>query len=303
MPDNEQTGATSDDATELFDKVALVGLGLLGGSLAKALRAEGICDEIVGVVRRADTLNEAIHSRVLDSGRVDDLRVCADADLIILCTPVDHIERTLEAVAAVAKPGAIITDVGSIKAGIVAKGEAATKHRSCYFVGSHPMAGAEKAGLGASRAELFRGTSCFVTVTEQTHRPSLARVVALWRALDTRLVMCRPERHDELVGLVSHLPHLIAVALTNAVAATGEDHNLISAVTGSGFMGMTRVAKGDKSVWRPILEENAAAVSTAAKGLAEEWLRLTELLSTGQWDALQQELEHAKKYREFLDKR
>jgi prephenate dehydrogenase len=248
-----------------FSRLAIVGCGLLGGSLGMAARARGLCAEVIGVGRSSETLDEASRLGAITRAATDLKAGVAEADLVVLCTPVRHIISILPAVLAAVKPGAIVTDVGSTKLTIVQKAEELCRGTKALFVGSHPMAGAEKSGIRHAKETLYSGTNCFVTKTAATDLQAFARVCQFWEALDTRVVIARPERHDHLVALVSHLPHLVAVALVRTVQATGEDKNLMKGIVGNGFRDSTRIARSSAEIWDDIWGENAGEMETARR--------------------------------------
>ncbi len=286
-----------------FKNIAVVGVGLLGGSLAMAARDRKLCETVTGIGRSEVSLAEAVQVGAVDRVTTNLEEGVADADLIVLCTPIQSILSMLPRVMAAAKPGAMVTDVGSTKASIVRVGETAAGAHGRLFVGSHPMAGSEKSGVRFARTDLFKDTTCFVTKTERTDLGAFSMVCGLWHALETRTVILRPERHDRLAGLVSHLPHVLAVALVRAVDLSGEDKNLVKGIIGNGFRSTTRVAAGSTQMWEDICADNKAAI---AETEALFHKALEEVLSTMDQDRaadLRDALKSAAEYREFLDQR
>lgn len=284
----------------LFDQIAIYGVGLLGGSLGLAVKEHKLCRKIVGLGRSQPTLDEALHAGAVDTVTTRAKSAISQADLVILCTPVRHIISVLPEVMAMAKPGAVVTDVGSTKTRIVATGEAAQSR--AFFVGSHPMAGSDLSGVRYARPDLYADTNCFITKTPKTDMGAFARMVAFWRALETRPVITRPERHDHLVGLVSHLPHLMAVALVRAIAAYDEDKNLINGIVGNGFRDTTRIAQSSAEMWRDICAENLPEISTA-RDVLERTIGEMVKASGSDGETLRKLLEQASEYREFFDER
>jgi prephenate dehydrogenase len=201
------------------------------------------------------------------------------------------------------KAGAIVTDVGSTKGTIVALGDDEGARRGRTFVGSHPMAGSEKSGVRHAREDLFEDTTCFVTKTPGTDLAAFARVGEFWHALGARLVVLRPERHDELAALASHLPHVVAVALVSAMAASGEDKNLVKGVIGNGFRDTTRIAAGSTDMWDDICSDNSAAIQRAERLMTAVVERIIAAQRAGDSETLRQVLREAAEYREFLDNR
>lgn len=288
--------------TPLFDRIAILGVGLLGGSMGLAAKERKLCREVVGVGRSKASLDEALRIEAIDKGTTDLVRGVADADLIVLCTPVRHIVSILPDIVKAAKPGAIITDVGSTKSSIVSAGEELAASQKKAFVGSHPMAGSEKSGVRHSRADLYTDTTCFVAKTARTEAQAFAIICAFWRALETRIVVMRPERHDNLMGLISHLPHLVAVALVRAVDASGEDKNLIKGIVGNGFRDTTRIAAGNTQMWEDICADNSGEIGKSLlrfRNMLDEIIAASSAGSSG----LSTILDEAGESRAFLDNR
>jgi prephenate dehydrogenase len=289
----------------LFKRITIVGVGLLGGSLGMAARKLELCEEVVGVGRTPQALEEARRLEAIDRFTLEAREAIAESDLVVLCTPVRHIVQVLPEMIAMARPGTIFTDVGSTKASIVRIGEQAAAEAKCFFVGSHPMAGSEKSGVRYSRENLYRESTCFVTKTPATDMKAFARVCSLWEALEARIVIARPERHDQLVASISHLPHLVAVALVRAVEQFSEDKNLIKGIIGNGFRDTTRIACGDTQMWEDICTDNHAQISSSRNALERA---LQDLMSAcgaecNGGEKLRAILDDACEYRSFLDQR
>mgnify|MGYP000679508172 CR=1 FL=1 len=213
-----------------------------------------------------------------------------------------HIVTIIPQVMRAAKHGSIVTDVGSTKGSITAAGESIAPRRGGRFVGSHPMAGSEHSGVRHARANLFSGSTCFVTKTPRTDLASFARICRFWQELDSRVVVVRPDRHDRLVALISHLPHLVAVALVRAVEASGEDRDLIRGIIGNGFRDTTRIAHGHPALWRDIFSDNRPQIERVSQLLRTA---LDELMAgmDAPEERLDPLLEQASQYRGFLDQR
>lgn len=287
----------------LFNRIAVVGVGLLGGSLGLAARDRELCDEVVGIRRSKASIDEAKRIGAIDVGYTTIAQGVREADLVVMCSPVRQIKESLAEVVAAVRPGTIITDVGSTKTTIVAAGEAATEGTGASFVGSHPMAGSEKSGVRYSSATLYDGCTCFVTKTDHTALDAFSKVCALWEALGCRVVISRPARHDELVSLVSHLPHLAAVALVQAVDSFKEDKNLIKGIIGNGFRDMTRLAGGSTELWQDICSENKTCILEMCERFEHKLRELTGTVETSQEQSLQNLLDSARAYREFVQNR
>ncbi|MGB9691348.1 MAG: prephenate dehydrogenase [Candidatus Sumerlaeaceae bacterium] len=284
-----------------FQKLAIYGVGLLGGSIALAARQRQLVDQIIGIGRSAETLMRAQEAGAIDSFSTDPAEGVADADLVILCTPVRHIIESLPVVMAHVKSGALITDVGSTKASIIEAAEKCAPSPG-IFVGSHPMAGSELSGMSNAKADLFENANCFITPTPRMPREAVAKIAAWWQALGCRLAIARPERHDMLVALVSHLPHMVAVALVRAVESFNEDQNLVRGIIGNGFRDTTRIACGSAQMWQDICSENRDEIERACSTFEKAFQQLLAVHASDP-EQLKTEFLSACDYRKKLDER
>lgn len=249
---------------EPLRRIAIVGVGLIGGSLALALRRAGLVSEVVGIGRTQQNLDVALARGIVDRAGTDP-SLARGCELVLLATPGALLAPSAAAIAPHLDPGTIVTDAGSTKAGIVRECTAALGGRA-RFVGAHPIAGTESSGAAAAEADLFRGARCVLTPVERTDADARARVRALWEAVGMDVVEMAPEAHDELLALTSHVPHLLAFALTGAAAAfrtarAGAPDPF--AFAGPSFRDATRVAASSPEMWRDILLGNAPAVRAA----------------------------------------
>jgi prephenate dehydrogenase len=276
-----------------LDRLTILGVGLLGGSIGLACRAAASDVEIIGYAHRPQTLDLAREAGAIDWGYADPGAAVQGADLVILCTPVSLFQNMLRQIAPALKAGAIITDVGSTKRSIVRlAGEILPP--GVHFVGSHPMAGSEKRGVEFARADLFQHAQCLVTPTAQTPAPALESVEAFWRMLGMRIARMTPEDHDRLLGAISHLPHAAAAALV----AMQDDAAL--ELAGKGFLDTTRIAGGDGALWRDILLDNRDNLRAALSALRAQLDTLDQLLEDPAGAALAQWLDRAALRREAL---
>lgn len=257
--------------------LAILGPGLLGGSIALAARARGGY-RVSMWARRPEAVAEVEALGVADFASADIRSVVADAALVVLCVPVGGMPALARQVAEAIPPGAIVTDVGSVKALVCAELGKIFAGRG-RFVGSHPMAGSEQTGIGAARADLFTGAVSIVTPQEASEQDAVATIVKFWEALGSRVLRVAPEEHDRIVALVSHLPHLLAAALVNTVADAS-----LSAFDfcGPGFRDTTRVAAGPPAMWAEILRTNHVAVRAAVEALIEKLREMATLLDRDQ---------------------
>jgi len=257
-----------------FRTVAIVGVGLLGGSLGLALRAQHLARRVVGVARRQATLDRAVALGAIDEGTLDVRAGVAEAELVVLATPVGAMVELARAAADAMPRGALLTDVGSTKAQLVRQLEEVAGSRLRY-VGSHPMAGSEKRGVDEATAGLFDGALCFVTPTPRTDRRALAAVTELWQALGARVRRLDPAEHDRLLALASHLPHLAAAALVNALPPEA------LACGGAGLRDTTRVASGDPRLWADVSLQNRERILDALARFEQQTRTLRRILADG----------------------
>jgi prephenate dehydrogenase len=254
-------------------RLAIVGPGLLGGSIALSARRNGGFH--IGLwARRDDAVAEINALGIADRASSDLDAIVKDADLIVLCIPIGAMPSIARQIAGVISPGAIVTDVGSVKACVVADLEPIFRERA-RFVGSHPMAGSEQAGIRAARADLFDGAVCIVTPGECADAKAVEEIRAFWRELGCRVVELSPAEHDEVVAQISHFPHLLAAALVQSVA---DENPRAFDFSGPGFRDMTRLAGGPPAMWAEILRSNRHAVRKSAEAMIEKLRGIVKLL-------------------------
>ncbi len=279
----------------MIRRLGLVGLGLLGGSVAKAARAHGVADEIVAVGRDRARLEPALRDGAIDRAATDLAEGLRDVDFCVLATPVATLTALLPDVWRAVHSDAVVTDVGSTKAAIVETAERLAAGRPLAFVGSHPMAGSEQAGYRVSRADLFRGATVIITPTERSDWHAVKRVGAFWEALGGRLVTLDPVTHDRATAAISHLPHLVADALVDAVVRM--DPRFLE-VAGRGFKDTTRIAASDPHMWREIFQENRAGLAEALAAFRAALDALERLIAQGDAAAIEAELDRIRRVRE-----
>ncbi|MCB1087363.1 MAG: prephenate dehydrogenase/arogenate dehydrogenase family protein [Verrucomicrobiae bacterium] len=243
-----------------FKRVAVFGPGLLGGSLARAIRqraGDSVAVQVWG--RREEPLRELLAEGSATLASTDPAEAAAGADLVILAMTIGAMRPCLEPVIAAEAlaPGAVVTDVGSVKGPVVAELESLVADAGGYFIGSHPMAGSEQKGLAHASADLFEGAACLITPTEASQEAAVERIDAFWQWLGCRTSRLNPKDHDETVARISHLPHLVAALVVEA--ALRQDPGA-AAYAGGGFRDTTRVASGPADMWTEILLENRDAV-------------------------------------------
>jgi len=278
-------------------RLSVVGLGLLGGSVAKAARAGRLAQEIVGVGRSATSLEPALRQGAVDRITTSLDEGLAGADMVVLATPVATLERQLPEVWRAAEAQALITDVGSTKSGIVRAAEALAGRRPLEFVGSHPMAGSNLAGFAVSRVDLFQGATIILTPTDRTSPDAIKRVTGFWETLGGRVTVMDPATHDRAVAAISHLPHFVVDALVAAVVDM--DPRFLD-VAARGFKDTTRIAASDPVVWREIFQQNRAALGEALGVFRRALASLERVLDSNDNAAIETALERIRKTRADL---
>jgi prephenate dehydrogenase len=281
----------------VIQTLAIVGVGLLGGSVAKAARAATLARTLVGVGRDAARLEGALADGALDRATTDLEAGVRGADFVLLAAPVLAIEALLERVWRAAPDGATLTDVGSTKAGIVRRAEALAAGRPLAFVGSHPMAGSEKSGYGVARADLFEGATVLVTPTDRTEPRAVKAVTGFWEALGARVSALEPEAHDTAVAAISHLPHAVADALMDAVARFAPEALEFAA---RGFKDTTRIAAADPDMWADIFVANRAALGASLGAFRQALAELEGAIARGSREEIRALLARVKAARETL---
>lgn len=280
-----------------WNKVTLLGVGLLGGSLGMALKKRRLAKRVVGFVRREQTITECRRKRALDEAMLDLQAAVKDADLIILCTPLAQMRDLLERALPGIGKGAIITDVGSVKASVVRDLEPLARKAGAHFIGSHPMAGGEKMGVSAARADLFQGAACVVTPTAKSSQSALAKVEQLWRDVGAQPMRMTPKLHDELVARSSHLPHLLAASLAEHVLNPnhGKEQSRLCA---GGFRDTTRIASSSPEMWRDIALTNRANLLRELDKFQKQLARLHRALGKADGKAMEEFFARAKARRD-----
>ncbi|MDP6446845.1 MAG: prephenate dehydrogenase/arogenate dehydrogenase family protein [Pirellulaceae bacterium] len=272
-----------------WKRVTIVGVGLIGGSIGSSLRRLRLADEVIGVGRSLDTLSVAEQLGAITSATTDWASGLAGADVVVVCTPVEHIPDHVRTAAQLA-PQAWITDAGSAKSQIVQ----ALRDQTERYIGSHPLAGSEKTGCGHSRDDLFVDRVAIVTPTDDTPPTLTERASEFWRSLGANVVAMSPSQHDDALAATSHLPHVVASALAAATDRSQLD------LTGTGWRDATRIASGDVEMWRQILTGNQTPVLQAIDRFSEVFNDFREALADGDQARIQQLLEVGKQNRDAV---
>ena len=286
----------------IFRQMTIVGVGLLGGSLGMICKQQGLVETVVGAGRRAENLKTAVALKAIDRYSTDLAEAASGSDLLLLATPVDTFEDAVKTCAPRLSRAAIVTDVGSVKGRLVTRLEALVSD-DIAVVGGHPIAGKEKSGVDAATLDLFRGARCILTPTPRTNPDALAKIRRLWEYTGAQVSEMDPDLHDRVLGAVSHLPHIVAYALVNAVAAIQESQTPeldLQAFSGGGYRDTTRIAASSAEMWRDICLWNRDNLVDQL----DQYLCCLEtfkaLIKSGDGEGLFREIERAKRVRERL---
>ena len=283
----------------------IIGVGLIGGSIGLALKKRNLTEEVVGIGRRQESIDKALSLGAVDRATLDFREGVKDANLAIVATPVEIIPEMVKRMLSHLPQGAIITDVGSTKEQIVKEVDKMLhpkghKPKAVSFVGGHPMAGSEKRGAEAARADLFEKSVCILTPGEESSSGSLDTVRSLWESIGAMVLVMKPEEHDFLVAATSHLPHLVASALVNLVGELKEKDECILSLAASGFKGTTRIASSSPRLWQDICLTNKKNIATMIDRLMDLLGEMKECILKEDKETLLGELERAKALRDQL---
>lgn len=273
-----------------FNKVSIIGVGLIGASFALSLRQNSLCKTIVGFGRSEDNLKRAKERGIIDDYSLDVKKVCEDADLILLSTPVGAFKDIARMIKDTLKQGTLITDVGSVKGRLVHKLESLMPE-GAHYIGSHPIAGSDKSGIDEARADLFKNALCIITPTENSDTDALRKVAILWESMGLKIKFMDPYKHDEIYAAISHLPHVIAFSLVNTI---GDIDSEYIEYAGQGFKDTTRIALSSPELWRDIViynRENLLRFLDVFKGNIE---KIKRLLEKSDAEGIKEEFQRAK---------
>lgn len=275
------------------DCIAIVGVGLIGGSLAAAVKRRGVASRVLGIGRNPERLQGAQSAGLIDAWSTHPA-AAAEAALTVVCTPVDRIAADVRSLWPSVRAGGLVTDAGSTKRQIC-EDLAACRDHNREFVGSHPIAGSHRQGFEAADPELYAGRMCVVTPAENSTASAVEQIEEFWRAVGMRTIRMSPARHDRALAATSHLPHLTAAALANTLEAANRE------LIGTGFRDTTRIAAGDPDLWTAILLSNSADVCTSLDALSQQIAAFRTALGEGNAAALNRLLRQAKTLRDSLD--
>ncbi len=273
-------------------RVAVVGLGQLGGSLARRLK-ELSPISLYAVARREESLRAAIEAEIIEAGSTDPAEILPVVDLAFICLPIPTTVEFVTTNIQHFRTGSIVTDVSSVKGLIVRELRDRLYQHGTYFIGSHPMAGSEKTGFDHSRADLYKDVIVFLTPTPEDEPDAIHLLTEFWREIGALPIELDAERHDGAVSFASHVPHLIASALARTVLSRGDTEANSMACAG-GFQDMTRIASSDTAMWTEVTQANSSAVLAALDAFEEEMAAMRRFVETEDWDGLRGFLDAAR---------
>jgi cyclohexadieny/prephenate dehydrogenase len=274
-------------AQPLFERIAIIGIGLIGSSLARVIRRDNPATHITACARRAETLAAVRRLEIADATTDDPAAAVAGADLVVLATPLSAYAEIAARIAPALKPGAIVTDVGSVKEQAIRDLKPALPV-GVHLVPGHPVAGTEHSGPEAGFAEMFADRWCILTPADDCDPEAVAKVTALWRLAKMKVVTMPAEHHDRVLAMTSHLPHLIAYTIVGTATALGDDlKSEIIAFSAGGFRDFTRIAASDPVMWRDIFLKNREAVLDVLQRFSEDLTALQRAIRRGEGDTLE----------------
>ena len=283
----------------IIERLAIIGVGLIGGSLARALREIGAVKTVVGIGRSRANLEEALSLGICDEITQDAVEGVRGADLVFISVPVCSIPSVVAEIAPYLAPGCVVTDGGSVKKAIVQECEALMLS-GCHFVGGHPIAGTEHSGAAASFASLYHGKRCIVTPTERTDAAALELVSRLWRLAGAVVCCMEPGHHDRIFAEISHLPHVVAYALVHAVGTADVEGENVLSYTAGGFRDFTRIASSDPVMWRDIALMNREALLASIDGFSRSLAELRRRIDGREPEGLAEFFTTAKQFRDGI---
>jgi len=274
------------NAAPSFERIALIGFGLIGGSIARAAREQGLAEEIVTTARSAKTRARVSELGIVDRVVETNAEAVDNADLVILCIPVGACGAVAQEIAPYLKPGAIVSDVGSVK-GAIARDMAPHLPAGVHFVPAHPVAGTEHSGPDSGFAELFINRWCILTPPEGTDPQAVEKLGAFWTALGAKVETMTPDHHDLVLAITSHLPHLIAYTIVGTADELGQvTSSEVMKFSAGGFRDFTRIAASDPTMWRDVFLANKEAVLEMLGTFNEDLSKLTRAIRRNDGEAL-----------------
>ena len=277
----------------MFKRIAIIGVGLIGGSIGLSARKNRLASKVIGIGRRKVSVDKAVRRSAIDAGTLNLKQGIKGADLIIIATPVDKVKAKIREVAKYAEKGAIVIDVNSTKQGVVSSAERCLP-KDIFFVGTHPIAGSEQTGVLSSDAELFRDSVCIITPTSRTDKMALKTIKNFWKEMGARVRIMSPEIHDDIVADISHLPHVLAYALCNTVLLKELK------MAGTGFKDVTRIAKSNPRMWEEIFMQNQKSLLRSIAAFQRNLIAFKNDIAGNRRSALVKKVVLAKRKRDVL---
>ncbi|GAB4348312.1 MAG: hypothetical protein Kow006_08880 [Gammaproteobacteria bacterium] len=281
----------------MISRLCIIGVGLIGGSLALALRRAGVVSEIVGCNRSRESLDRAVALGVIDRGETEAAEAAAGADMVVLAVPMGAMEGIFRKLAPVLSPGSVVTDAGSTKGHVLTAARNAFGEVPPFLVPGHPIAGTEQSGVEAAFPELYRNRRVILTPTAETDAEALARVRWMWEQAGAEVEEMSVEHHDEVLAATSHLPHMLAYCLVDTLARMEESREIFRFAAG-GFRDFTRIASSDPRMWHDICFANRAELLKMLERFGEDLKELGRAIEAGDSDALMTIFQRAKAARD-----
>jgi prephenate dehydrogenase len=276
----------------MFEQLGLIGCGLMGGSFALALKKAGLVKRVVGYSKSPSTTERARQMGVIDVEAPSALMAVSGADIVLLAVPVSATEASFKAIKHLITPSMLIMDVGSTKRDVVDASRRVLKEHAGVFVAAHPITGKEVSGVEHADPDLYFGKQVILTPTERTQVVQLKKAADLWTALGCQVLQMSPEAHDAAYAAVSHLPHLIAFALMNAITDQPNGKDYLS-LAGPGFRDFTRIAASDAHMWRDVLMANRQELLAQSKLFQKAMLNLEQMITRDEVESLEAEIDKA----------
>jgi 3-phosphoshikimate 1-carboxyvinyltransferase len=283
----------------MFKRVAFIGMGLIGGSLAKVLREKSLCDVLVGNSRSQKTMQAALELGLVDEIYEDPADAVKGCDLVVLAMPVSFTEQALKLIAPALSDEAIVTDVGSVKGSVQQAAENVLQKKAKNFVAAHPIAGSEQSGVFSGRSDLFVNHKVILTPIESTQGTAVKKITSMWREAGADVIQMNIEEHDRVLAATSHLPHLLAYTLVDSLASSSDGENIFRYAAG-GFRDFTRIASSDPKMWRDIFLENKKETLNAVKQYTETLTELSKAIESEDGDFLMGTFTRAKSARDHF---
>ncbi len=285
-----------------FDKVCIVGVGLIGGSLAMSLKSKGMAGEIVGVGRGKDNLVAAVNLGIIDSYTHHLEEGVKDCDLVVIAVPVLATASAVSKAAPNLKKGVIVTDVGSVKESVI-NSVLPVMPDGTYFVAAHPVAGTEHSGAENALADLYVNRRCIITPTKDTNKDALEKITSMWTEVGSEVVIMDAEHHDLVLAAISHLPHIVAYTLVNTISNIEKsDEKDILKYSAGGFKDFTRIASSSPDMWKDICAANKDAILKTIESFSESLALLKAGIEAENWESVRKSFTAAKDARDSLQK-